>query len=300
MEEFKRAKKEGKLDEFRVLGNILTSSSNNKLDSVMEEDSGDCGNMFATALESVDFLAREQDRYSIAMEESSYEIPRPRAITINEILLALAAALSGVMSSFRLFSSVKKDLENRKIVKEREIRGEDSYGSTDRSEGEKRKGKETWFLIKPFAKIIGVLAFTAAELVPLWYLFLNYKRKYIFFSAREFLTFGPAPSLRFPLFVDDAADNVWDPAQDVCVQERFRDYSGVDSLTAFAASVFVFVVVQMIERYTTAGLFRFPGDVPYTKDSSCQEDEVASEKAIQSMDVEDDSTGNHVEEERRV
>ncbi|KAI0562793.1 Sodium/glucose symporter [Gracilaria domingensis] len=110
------------------------------------------------------------------------------------------------------------------------------------------------------------------------------------YSAREFLDFGPAASLRLPLFVDDAADNVWDPALEICAQERFRDYSGVDSLTAFAASIIVFAGVQMIEHYTATPFFRFPGDVPYNKDSRCQEGEVDTEDAHRSVEVQDEST----------
>eukprot|EP00178_Gracilaria_changii_P012235 TRINITY_DN345_c0_g1_i2.p1 TRINITY_DN345_c0_g1~~TRINITY_DN345_c0_g1_i2.p1 ORF type:complete len:508 (+),score=44.46 TRINITY_DN345_c0_g1_i2:3314-4837(+) len=119
------------------------------------------------------------------------------------------------------------------------------------------------------------------------------------YSAKEFLNFGTAASLKLPLFVDDAAENVWNPAQEVCDQERFRDYSGVDSLTAFAASIAVFVAVQLIERYT-GSLFRFPGDVPYQKDSGCQEDELDTVEADQGVGVEGDTIKGRVKDGQEV
>ncbi|PXF49508.1 hypothetical protein BWQ96_00824 [Gracilariopsis chorda] len=97
------------------------------------------------------------------------------------------------------------------------------------------------------------------------------------YSAKEFLNYGMAANLKEPWFVDNAADRMWDPTQESCAQELFRDYSGVDSLTSFAASVIVFVAVQFIERYT-GSLFCFPGDSPCEIEGSCEDNTESGEK----------------------
>lgn len=100
------------------------------------------------------------------------------------------------------------------------------------------------------------------------------------YATPEFLNFGAAPSLKLPLFVDARAHDVWNPQREPCVQQRFRDYSGLDSLAAFAASVVVFVAVQLIESRTGA-LFRFPGDVPYDNNgAACGEHDAPNLKYL--------------------
>lgn len=83
----------------------------------------------------------------------------------------------------------------------------------------------------------------------------------------EFKKYGPAASLKMPTSVDGNETTVWNPETEQCVQDgSFKDYSGIDSLTAFFASVVVFVVVQVIEtRVIKKRLFRFPGDQGYDK-----------------------------------
>ena len=44
---------------------------------------------------------------------------------------------------------------------------------------------------------------------------------------------------------------------------QFRDYTGVDSLTAFVASIAMFLLVQFLER--NGPIFRMRGQKPYIK-----------------------------------
>lgn len=87
------------------------------------------------------------------------------------------------------------------------------------------------------------------------------------FDYPEFFNVGPAASTLLPTFVDGPAGSVWDPTVEVCEQEQYKDYTGVDSLSAFLASILVFMFIQFVE-YKQGGraLFLFPGGEGYEKD----------------------------------
>jgi hypothetical protein len=55
---------------------------------------------------------------------------------------------------------------------------------------------------------------------------------------------------------------------EVCKQEQFKDFTGVDSLSAFLVSTIVFVGVQFIEHHRGGPLFSFPGDKGYDKEGA--------------------------------
>lgn len=82
----------------------------------------------------------------------------------------------------------------------------------------------------------------------------------------EFDNYGPAASTLLPTFVDGPAGSVWDPTAEPCEQEKYSDYTGVDSLAAFGASTLVFLLIQFVEHRIGRPLFYFPGDVGYEKD----------------------------------
>ena len=90
----------------------------------------------------------------------------------------------------------------------------------------------------------------------------------------EFDNYGPAASTLLPTFVDGPAGSVWDPSVEPCEQEKYSDYTGVDSLAAFGASTLVFMLIQFVEHKIGRPLFYFPGDVGYEKD-------LGSEKAVE-------------------
>jgi Na+/proline symporter len=90
----------------------------------------------------------------------------------------------------------------------------------------------------------------------------------------EFYNFGPAASTLLPTFVDGPAGSVWNPSVDICEQEQFADYTGVDSLAAFLASAIVFMLIQFVEhRLGGKALFYFPGSEPYEKELGPDESE---------------------------
>jgi hypothetical protein len=94
----------------------------------------------------------------------------------------------------------------------------------------------------------------------------------------EFLNYGPAASSLLPSFIDAPASDHWDPTTEPCVQESFKDYTGVNSIAAFLFCILVYLLVQWAEYHQGGrALFSFPGDVPYTKDTG--EDSSKSEKA---------------------
>jgi len=85
------------------------------------------------------------------------------------------------------------------------------------------------------------------------------------FDGDEFLNYGPAASTKLPTFVDGNATDVWNPDTEPCDQERFADFTGVDSLTALLVSLIVYTSVQTIENSTGKPLFSFPGLEGYIK-----------------------------------
>jgi Na+/proline symporter len=85
------------------------------------------------------------------------------------------------------------------------------------------------------------------------------------YEADEFLDYGEAASAKLPPFIDAPAEEVWDPSTEMCDQQGFEDYTGVDSLSAFAVSIAVFVLVQFLED-KFGRLFTLPGLEPYEKE----------------------------------
>ena len=90
----------------------------------------------------------------------------------------------------------------------------------------------------------------------------------------EFDNYGPAASTLLPTFVDGPAGSVWDPSVESCEQEKYSDYTGVDSLAAFGASTMVFLLIQFVEHKIGRPLFYFPGGIGYEKD-------LGGEKAVE-------------------
>jgi Na+/proline symporter len=88
------------------------------------------------------------------------------------------------------------------------------------------------------------------------------------FNNDAYYDYGSAASADLPTFVDpgDGAIPQWDPAAQVCEQEQFRDYTGVDSLGAFFLSILVFATVQTLENYSGKPLFTLPGLNGYDKE----------------------------------
>jgi Na+/proline symporter len=96
------------------------------------------------------------------------------------------------------------------------------------------------------------------------------------FDEPEFENYGIGASLKLPPFVDAPPEAVWDPAVEVCEQELYRDFTGVDSIAAFLVSVISFCLIQTVE-FKNGGtpLFTLPGMVPYAKE--CQTEKLVDE-----------------------
>jgi hypothetical protein len=91
------------------------------------------------------------------------------------------------------------------------------------------------------------------------------------FSGDEFLNYGSAASSAVPEFWDESADIQWDQTSEPCVQERFSDLSGADSLAAPLACLIVFVFVQFLERNGPIIKFAEGGFMsPYLKDGQSE------------------------------
>lgn len=104
------------------------------------------------------------------------------------------------------------------------------------------------------------------------------------YNLPEFVDYGPAASSLFPPFFDVPAEDIWDPETEPCVQPQLEDYTGVDSLAAFLASIIAFLMVHWFEWGVMDGraLFDFPGMQPYEKDlgksTTVHEDETNNTK----------------------
>jgi len=99
------------------------------------------------------------------------------------------------------------------------------------------------------------------------------------FGQDEFLDYGTAASVNFPVFFDEPSDLLWDAGTDTCEQRRFEDYTGVDSLAAFITCLIVFLSVHFAEQAKGGPLFSFPGNVGYNKNMGGDEDYAEGEKA---------------------
>jgi hypothetical protein len=88
------------------------------------------------------------------------------------------------------------------------------------------------------------------------------------FNSPEFVDYGPATSSLFPPYFDVPAADIWDPIAEPCIQPQLKDYTGVDSLAAFVASIIAFLAVHWYEWGFLGGapLFDFPGLQAYEKD----------------------------------
>ena len=62
-----------------------------------------------------------------------------------------------------------------------------------------------------------------------------------------FLDYGSAANTLYPPFFDVPEADKWLDEEE-CVQTRFNDLSGVDSLTAPIVALIVFVLVQFLEK----------------------------------------------------
>ena len=105
-----------------------------------------------------------------------------------------------------------------------------------------------------------------------------------------FYNYGTAASVNVPTFFDVEDPALWwDPTVEVCEQVQFRDFTGVDSLSAFLCSILVFTGVQTIEHRLGRPLYNFPGLVPYRKDLSEPGDSekvVEADKAVELEETE--------------
>mmetsp|Transcript_29388 Transcript_29388/g.75967 ORF Transcript_29388/g.75967 Transcript_29388/m.75967 type:complete len:738 (+) Transcript_29388:123-2336(+) len=69
------------------------------------------------------------------------------------------------------------------------------------------------------------------------------------YPGPEFLNYGPVSSDLYPGWFDVPAADKWDPA--TCKQERFEDWTGLDSLLSPVFSLLCFFTVWSIERFTS-------------------------------------------------
>jgi hypothetical protein len=95
------------------------------------------------------------------------------------------------------------------------------------------------------------------------------------FAKKEFYDYGvPAGTTTtgkvgsdgtlFPTWFDVPADEQWNP--DSCVQEKFEDYTGADSLASPLFSLVMFLLVSGIEKVKGSPLFDFGAwSTPYNK-----------------------------------
>jgi hypothetical protein len=109
-------------------------------------------------------------------------------------------------------------------------------------------------------------------------------------SGDEFLDYGPAASTAFPPHFDQPEADLWDSDAEPCDQPRLTDFTGVDSLSAPAVGLLVFVLVQFLER--NGPLVDFAEDgimAPYLKEGQVEASDEAPAKEAP-KEVSDDSS----------
>lgn len=98
----------------------------------------------------------------------------------------------------------------------------------------------------------------------------------------EFLNYGSAASSGVPPFWDYPEEERWNPETEQCVQERFSDLSGLDSLAAPVVCLIVFVIVQFLERNGPLIEFAEGGAMsPYMKEGQGLDNEEEEEKEVE-------------------
>ena len=109
------------------------------------------------------------------------------------------------------------------------------------------------------------------------------------FGSDEFLNYGSAASSGVPPFWDFPEAERWNPEAEQCVQERYADLSGADSLASPIVGLIVFVFVQFLERNGPIIEFAEGGLMSgYLKEGQgyTEDDEAGKEKEV---DVDDDA-----------
>ena len=84
------------------------------------------------------------------------------------------------------------------------------------------------------------------------------------YEKDEFLDYGTPASDLYPGFFDVPDADKWDKS--TCVQSRFKDYTGVDSLASPVFSLVVFAVVHLWEKSRGKPLIGGKYMTPYTKE----------------------------------
>jgi hypothetical protein len=100
------------------------------------------------------------------------------------------------------------------------------------------------------------------------------------FPGDAFLKVGPAASALYPSFIDVDPSLHWNPEEEPCYQERFNDWTGIDSIISTTVALISFCGIQIIEnRILKRALFTFPGGIGYDK----------TEKHTEKFDASEDS-----------
>lgn len=108
------------------------------------------------------------------------------------------------------------------------------------------------------------------------------------FKDESFLNYGPAASAAYPSFIDVPKNETWDPSVEPCHQDRYKDYTGVDSISSFLMSLLLFTIVQLYENTAGRPLFTFPGSTGYDKETDEQKDETNVMSATGKSALEED------------
>jgi hypothetical protein len=108
------------------------------------------------------------------------------------------------------------------------------------------------------------------------------------FPGDAFLKVGPAASSLYPAFIDVDPSLHWNPEEQPCFQDRYNDWTGVDSLAAPFVALVCFCVVQAIENtLLKRALFSFPGGTGYDKDAKVVAADDQSEESDEPFEAED-------------
>ena len=106
------------------------------------------------------------------------------------------------------------------------------------------------------------------------------------FPGDEFLNYGSAASIGYPLFFDKPTEEVWDPNVEQCDQPRYNDWTGVDSLATPIAAAIVFIFIQFLERNGPIVNFDANGVMaPYLKVTQIKSEISDTERKISELEV---------------
>ena len=105
------------------------------------------------------------------------------------------------------------------------------------------------FYVKNLSPTCGLISVISGSLTRLILEYTLPKDGFLLFpfNGDEYLDYGSVSTTLYPGFINVNPNLQWDP--NTCKQNRFEDYTGIDSLVSPMVSLFSFIILHVVNRY---------------------------------------------------